>query len=310
MNDQSKKGTGKVSVSLSTDSDGADYDDDATEIELPEQPTNSGIFISTNMVLVSDDVDDDFTNPTVVADDTKNDRTHKIALGGLAKVQYPNTGTAICETEASVPPSLKSVNVCIVILRDKPQAQGGTPVISTTAVESQWHAVQERYAQVGVQVNWTGPTIADPPTNVDLLTDGLLVRPSSTSRVVAAEARAVISNLGTQPDISDIHIFYVNYCMAGSGALYGTAIADYWYDETEEAYIYNVFMSSNAQLLMPAHELGHLLTDAGYGGAVPLENIMYDAAGYDFDNSAVTDCKRYNSVQEGLIRSNSHVGNP
>ena len=209
-----------------------------------------------------------------------------------------------------MPPSLKTVDVCIVILRDKPQAQGGVPVISTATVETQWHAVRERYAQVGVRVNWTGPVIADPPSGVDLLTDGLLVRPSSTSRVVAAEAQTVIGNLGTQPDISDIHVFYVNYCMAGSGTLYGTAIADYWYDETEEAYLYNVFMSSNAQLLMPAHELGHLLTDVGYYNSVPLENLMFDAPGYDFDNSAATDCKRFNSGQESLIRNNSHVGNP
>jgi hypothetical protein len=289
VNDQSKKGTGKVSVKLSTDSAGTDYDDDATEIELPEEPANSGIFISTNMLMVSDNV----------ADDTKNDRTHKIALGGKVKVQYPETGTVICEKEANVPPSLKTVDVNIIILRDKPLADGGTPVIAVSAVNTDWKLVRERYAQVGVTVNWSGPTIADPPSGVDL-TDGFKIRDPMSANVLTAEARSLIAGLGTTNTTADIHVFYINSIQ---GAL-GTAVADYWYAPSEDSYLYNVVLGADRGLFDPAHELGHLLTDAGYGTGVAQVNLMYEAT---YTTNSVTTMKRINLDQETKIRGNAHV---
>jgi hypothetical protein len=300
VNDPSKKGAGIVSIQLSTDSDGEAYDDDATKIELAEDPTESGIFISTNLLLVSDDVDDDYTNPNVVADDTQNDRTHKVSLGGKVKVQYSSTATVVCEKEETVSPSLKTVNVCIIILRDKPQAQGGVPVISTTTVESQWHTVRERYAQVGVVINYT-VSIQDPPLGVDL-SDGLLVREHSTNRVLAAEAKALISACGTVDATVDIHVFYVNTVMVGTDWAYGSAVAEYYYP-SEDGYLYNAFINNAANKpFTVSHELAHLLANAQH--TEEGFNILY---GHTSTANFPAATKRFNATQENTMRGNVHA---
>lgn len=306
VNDQSKKGTGKVSVKLSTDSDGTAYDDDATEIELNEEPANSGIFISTNMLMVSDDADDDFTNPMVVADDTKNDRTHKIARGGKVKVQYPETGTVLCEKEASVPPSLKTVDDNIIILRDKPVATGGVPVIAAATISNFWMIARERYVQVGVDIQWSGPTIIDPPTGVDLA-DGLLVRDPAGSTVLAAEAKNLIVGAGTTNTAADIHVFYVNDVMAGSTPLGGSAVADYYYDESEDPFTYNVFISDSTSSpwggYAAVHELTHLTTDDGH----PTADTWRLMHGGSLTTTGATGSRRLTVSEETTIRGNSHV---
>lgn len=301
VNDQSKKGSGKISVKLSTDSAGTNYDDDATEIELLEESTNSGIFISTNMLMVSDNVDDDFTNPTVVADDIKNDRTHKIALGGKVKVQYPNTGTVVGEKEASVPPSLKAVDVNVIILRDKPAASNGVPVVTTTHVSNMWNIVKERYAQVGIAVNYT-VSIQDPPSGVDL-TDGLLVREAIYNHVLAAEAKALIAAYGTVGNNADIHIFYVNTVVVGEVRPYGSAVADYYYYPSENDYLYNIFINNAVNKpFTAAHELAHLLADD------PESNEEFNVLfGPTSTANFPAATKRLNITQESTMRGNGHV---
>jgi hypothetical protein len=303
VNDPSKKGAGIVSIQLSTDSDGEAYDDDATEIELAEDPPDSGIFISTNLLLVSDDVDDDYSNPNVVADDTQNDRTHKVSLGGKVKVQYASTAAVVCEKETSVTVA-GIVHIIPIIFRDKAQVSGGVPVIASSQVEDFLAIAKERYAQVGVSISWATPTIHDPPTGVDL-TDGLTARTSTLSRVLASEAKAAINGCGTLGDLTDIHLFYVDEVKIGSGLVGGSAIADYWYDETEEDYIYNIFMSdSTSSPWAPyavAHELGHLLTDAGH--ASDSWRLMHSSLSL----TGETGSRRFVSSEETSIQGDSHV---
>jgi hypothetical protein len=302
VNDQSKKGTSKVSVMLSTDSDGTAYDDNATEIELNEEPANSGIFISASMLMVSDDVDDAYTG-----DDTKNDRTHKIALGGKVKVKYPEPGTVFCEKEAGVPPSQKTVSVNIIILRT---AIGGAPVIPVDTVSNFWKIVKERYAQVGVDIQWTEPTVLDPPAGVDL-GDGFTATSSLMGTVLDNEAKSLITAYGTTNTTDDIHVFYVNQVkywtpILGWQSARGMAVADFAFDESEDPYTYNIFISnlteSPAMGYTAAHELLHLLTNTG--------NLMNNETWRLLsitNGTGVTDTRRITAAEEEVIRGNSHV---
>ncbi len=300
VNDQSKKGSGKVSVKLSTDSDGTAYDDDATEIELDEESTNSGIFISTNMLMVSDDMDDDFTNPNVVADDNKNDRTHKIALGGKVKVQYPETGTVICEKEASVPPALKTVQVSIVVLNI-----GGSPVTPLATVSNAWLIAKERYAQIGINLEYT-ITAANQPTGVDL-SDGLDVASASapTWTQVAQESKDLISALGTTNTTADIHAFYVNVINAfGRTDSRGVAIARYWFtDPSATPCYYNFMVASTAGPFTAPHELGHLLDNSPVHHS-DAWNLMRSGTS---TANGVTESKRLDANQESTMRGDSHA---
>lgn len=301
VNDPSKTGSGTISIHLSTDSDGTSYDDVATEIELDEEPANPGVFISTNLLMVSDDVDDDFTNPYVVADDTKNDRTHKVALGGKVKALYSCTAAVDCEKEAVVPPSLKTVEVSVVVLRDKPAVSNGVPVVTTTHVSNMWNIVRERYAQVGVTIVYN-VTIEDPPSGVDL-TDGLLVRDFSTNRVLATEAKELIASCGTVGTNNDIHVFYVNTVMVGPNQAYGSAVADYYYYPSENDYLYNAFIDNSVNKpFNAAHELAHLLADAPH---VSEEfNVLYSSTSTANFPAAT---KRLDTTQETNIRGNAHA---
>ena len=304
--DPSKRGAGSITVQLSTDSDGTAYDDDATEITLTEEPFNSGVFISTNMLLVSDDVDDDFTNSSVVADDSQNDRTHKIAIGGKVIAQYSCAPSVNCTKEASVPPYVKTVDVSIIILRDKPASSNGVPVIDISTVTNFWTIAKDRYAQVGINVNWTGPTIEDPPAGVDL-SDDLLYKTLAEPTIVAPETKALINALGTTNTTADIHVFYVNHILAYGSRAGGVAIGDYAVDESEENYTYNIILSGSISTpwggYAAAHELGHLLTDTGH----PTSDTWRLMHGNTLTTTGCTGSRRFTESEENSIRGNSHA---
>lgn len=73
-----------ASVRLSTENPDSTYNDDATEIELE---VDSNDLVSKSLLLVSDDEDDDESNHSIGTDDAKNDRTHKVQLGGSVKIE-------------------------------------------------------------------------------------------------------------------------------------------------------------------------------------------------------------------------------
>jgi hypothetical protein len=303
VNDQSKKGAGTISIKLSTDSPGTDYDDDATELDLAETAANSGIFESKSLIMVSDDTDDDHQIDGI-ADDVKNDRSHKVALGGKAKIVYP-ASTPICEKEADVKKD-GSVSVSIVILRNMKEADGGANVISVATVESFWKIVRERYAQLGVDITWSGPVIKDPPSGVDL-SDGLLVVESSAPKKIAAETKTLIDAYGTKGDRTDIHVFYANDVKGWGSAQGGIALADYWFDESEEDYLDNILLDDSTSSpwggYAAAHELTHITTDTDHPTALTWR-LMHGAV---LRTTGVTGSRRLTVSEETTIKGNSHV---
>ncbi len=304
VRDLSRTGVGAVSVKLSTDSPGTAYDDPPTEIELYEDPPNSGVFYSTNLLLVSDTTDDVFTNPHVAPDNTLNDRTHRIALGGVVKVQYP-ANQPVMEQIAHVPPDLRAIDVEIIILRDRPAVSNGVPVISVAEVDAFWTIARERYAQIGVDIRWTEPVIEDPPAGVDLF-DGLTVMNTATSRTLAVEAKNLITALGTTNTINDIHVFYVNEVKMGLETLGGLAVAPYWFNPpTEQPYTFNIFISAFTQSpwggYAAAHELTHLTTDAAH------QPFSWQLMHGTLETTGVTGSRRLTEAEEIIIRGCSHV---
>jgi hypothetical protein len=235
-----------------------------------------------------------------VGDDAKNDRSHKAALAATATARYPETGDLLCEDEAEVEKK-KSADVTVIILRDKPQADGGTPVVTTTHAENMWKITKERYAQVGVDITYS-VSVADPPAGVDL-SDGLQITDTDTSKVLSAEAEALIDALGTTGSEVDIHCFYVMDPKWGSSSLYGVAVADYWFDASEDAYLYNLIINdSTNKPFNAAHELSHLLVDGGHESSKV--NVLYRSTS---TSNVVTGTKRLSATQETEIQGNSHV---
>ena len=299
--DTSKKGEGSVNINLWTDSPIAGYSDSKTVIQLIETGEDTGIFESKSMMLMSDDVDDDYKVDSV-ADNDQNDRTFKIALGGTVLAEYNMGGfTAIKKADVPFPPYLREVNVNLVIVRDKAESAGGSAPVSVADVINDWKVARERYAQVGVRVNWTGPVIVDPPAGVDF-DDGFRSHwPILTSHELTTEAKSLIDDCGTVPDDTDIHVFYVSKLEG----LLGVAIAHYWF-LNENGYLYNIFIRHDSTVFVAAHELTHLLADWGYGN-VPQTNLMNEDSSLLTAGNVVTGLKRLNQSQTNSIRLNSHL---
>lgn len=301
--DPRQSGRGTIGVSLATITPSLAFDDNPTGIDLLEQPENSGVFISTNLLLVFDDIDDDFTNATVPVDDTRNDRTHRIALGCRVHVRYPESGTPFIIEQITLQPEA-TLHVIPVILRDEALNEGGVPVVGSSQVEAFLKNSKQKFSQLGINLTWEDLLVVDPPAGVNL-TDGITIRTNSSSRKLAAEAKAAIAGIGTVGNLTDIHIIFANTLKTGDDFIGGSAVADYWYDESEEGYLYNVFMSRNDVVewsgCVIAHECGHLLTDTGH--VANTWQIMHNGAVL----SGVTGSRRFVPSEETVIKGDSHV---
>ena len=290
------EGAGTITAAIGTDSPGTAYDDSATNLELTETATNSGVFLSESLILVSNEADDNFTNANIVADDTLGDRTHIVALGGTVTAAYQGN-----KVEAGVP-VLGAVTVNIVILRDE---VGGTPAVSTNFVEQKWALVSENYAQVGVDVIVAGISTEDPPDDerVDLSDGNVLVETNALSGILAAEAKGIIDAYGTAGTNVDIHVFYVNGIKRGDNdGIVGCAVADYYHRSSEDSYIYNIFLTDYDNPFMTGHELLHLLADEYHSARQ--ENLLYETPS---STDSETATKRIDWIQSSKVMGNDHV---
>ncbi|MFZ5495652.1 MAG: fibronectin type III domain-containing protein [Verrucomicrobiota bacterium] len=321
--DPSKRGT-NPEVLLWTEPPGPTmqdllYSDSRADLQknriiLEDDPTSNTALISKALLLMSDDKDDDH-QVAFVSDDATNDRTRIVALGGKVRAQYlANSAPSFplrVDVEAAVPvrTGKPTIHVNVVILRNRAQAEGGTPVADQATVESHLKIAQERYAQVGLKLTWDSEIpVIDPPSNVEIQTTGLTV--SSESHKVHSEARTLIQASGTAGNNMDIHVFYVNAAVGLGDIDRGHALAEYHYSGGDEApYRYNAFVS--ALTMTPftlAHELAHLLADIGH----------YSGIGDDFNlltwkstssSNSFTATKRLNADQEARIHSNPRTQN-
>lgn len=304
VNDPSQAGMSMIGIDLSTDSDGYYFDDDSNGIELHEQSANSGIFISTNLLLVADDIDDDFSGSGVPADDILNDRTHKVAVNGKVRVRYPGTDDAWTEKEVPVDKS-GSIRIIPIILRTAVGESGTTPIAAWDLDDSLERA-SRRYAQVGIKLTWEYPIVCNPPAGMSL-TNGLTVRHLDGSHELSDEAKAVIQEVATVGDLTDIHLIVVNLVKVQGGTRGGSSVAPYWYNNPpEHDYLYNMFVSADTNVekegCIIAHELGHLMAISNH---VPEKwGVMHERVLLPSD---VRGTRRFDETEEMLIQGDSHV---
>jgi hypothetical protein len=195
----------------------------------------------------------------------------------------------------------RNVDVNIVILN----GTNGQPVLSRSVVENHWKIVNERFAQVGVKVNWTIQNDhANPPAGVDFI-NGFTIRDPLASSILAPEAKSLITGYGTTSTTADIHVFYVNWIQGG---LAGTSVGRYRYTASSESpYLDNIVIGANRYTFTPAHELGHLLINWGYlGESIAKTNLMYEGQPFTVNNNVFAK-KRLNVDQQKKIRDNAHV---
>lgn len=305
--DPSQAGTGSVGILLSTTGADSAHNDSATAIDLFETSENSGIFVSTNLLLVSDSIDDEFSYSAIPPDNTRNDRTHKTAPGGIVRIQYPESGQSYGVKEISVP-KVGRVHITPIIMRDLPAGEEGEPFVQVPYLEGCLMVARERFGQIGVDLTWASPEIRDPPSGMDL-TGNFFIRDTMSARVITTEAKQIIAEVGTVGDISDIHMICVNHLKAGDLPLAGSSVTSFRYNLTEYDYFFNAFLDSdhvNSDTeyggYLIAHELGHMLTNAGHE-TNDVWRLMYTVP----ETYGVAGSRRLISSEETAITGDDHV---
>lgn len=300
--DHGREGAGKIVVKLSTknEQDFAAYNDDATEIELTESTTAPGQFFSKRMILVSDNVDDDsFSGDATLPlatpkDDTLNDRTHLIALGGKVIVDYEGAAEP---AKARVPVE-KVVNIHATVLTNK---QGrvliGEPYIDIDGVrwendvdfehmagnyrdidgnrnwtetltqaqakdrvEHDLRIINERYAQLGVRFVLSGVDFVHVPG----LNNGIVKvteEGGATGDAALTPDEQALANANFRtPDPNDIELVYIHGIHRGKTATSGRALtSDFYRNITARDFNDIVLLPNQAKYFTAAHEVLHIL---------------------------------------------------
>ncbi|MGL6094931.1 MAG: hypothetical protein ACRC7O_03885, partial [Fimbriiglobus sp.] len=254
--------------------------------------TQAGWYWSDSLMMVSNKIDDEYTDARVGTDEAApganlpikggyvhplQDRTHRIALGGSVLVKY-DTGdnkiglNGVLTTAATVPVK-KVVNLYVNVLKDP----DGDPVVSKQEVNNDVVRANELYAQLGIRVIASVQNPVAPPGGVDL-SDGLSTGSGALPDLVVGDTKYLQYKLireqlalasapalykkdpadATKRDNTVVHIYYVNRFTNPQRQGVGIPQATYqgWNDV--------VFMT-NTQSDVLAHELFHVL-----------ENILVD----------------------------------
>ena len=254
---------GGISLKISTvENPDATYNDDATQIDLV---ADEGDAISKSMLLVSDDVDDDHAVEGI-NDDVKNDRTHKVQLGGNFKIEGIKIGSGEWQTmDMKFPVKVeKTVNVKLVNCKYGGFFRG--PCWEPGEVTNAKQALKERYAQTGINLiiaEVPGPWIGisgwldsgQYPTEV---VNGVLAVPQKTQDII---------DDGPPLNQNQVVIYLVGRLNVSSGVFYnGVAIPPKYISDANVKYGNKVLVGSQAagysQYFTSSHELLHILLDA------------------------------------------------
>lgn len=288
----------------------ADYDDSVTSISYTYSPLLKA-HITEPMFLTSNDVDDDASGNSIGADNSPEDRSHKIALGGkfaIDKIQVV-TGQDTKVYDANVEYFVsEKASVTVTIY---PVNAGALPPFPVSEIEKDVKAAKECYAQIGLKLNVTiGEHLSVPSfvmvanENIPLnLADGLdfpITLPGTTRPPLTDEEMAFFTAVAST-STDDIQIFYIDkFSVAGNQNSGIKGFADRASAFDPGVFANTIVLQQNRFPFVLAHELGHLLLNDGSHEGVR-ENLM--STGREYQNTLIDDPKRLNGEQQKSILS-------
>ncbi len=263
-----------VSIKLSTvENPDPSYNDDETEIELV--PGANG-WTSKSLILVSDDVDDQFgdvgDSVPYGGDDLINDRSHKIQLGGKVKIAAVCIDSVWKQTDVRVPVLVRG----IIDIRVFRASDAGV-----ANLQNDIKIANERLAQWGIRVE------GDPVGGLVNIPANQFPDSTGPSSIVYTTAYESFMRAcgGSTHTIDDVEVFVVKDILdAGGDQLRGFAIHEGVDSRRDDIpypalrYENTIFLGESKGVFTLAHELGHLLTRLGhYGGPDALHDYKVDA---------------------------------
>jgi hypothetical protein len=281
----------------------SDYNDDPTRIGFYTDGTD---VISDSMILVSDEVDDNYAESGAGADDQADDRTHKVQLGGKFVIKSIFINGTEHPVNIKVPVPVRKVLPVDFI---RMNVAGVRPLAE---IEQAVKIVNERYAQVGLRVDATIKQLPWPnlpgvqPGKIDLFDEP----PGEDIGPLTGEYKSFID----QTDPMGTNIFFL-LSAYGSNGVAITQDQLRWEPDGEISgnYFDKAFVnsSSNSAGYTSAHELAHLLayrTDNVNDHAEPFWNLL-NVTNVN-QEPPVLWSKRLSVVQQGRIDQHPGIQNP
>jgi len=227
---------------------------DSRTVTLYRQP--DGTYLSTNLLIVADAEDrvlDGISHKPANA----SERMFTMALEDTLTVSYTHGGGTLTST-ATVGVDIKTLHVDVAVM-----TTNGVPVAKPQRVEEDMKAMQERYAQMNIKINWAQKTFAAPPAIAADPTDWCVN--TSAGFVLTDEAKAVIDASGL--NAGKVRVIYVpepltyyDTATGGTATAAGYAITRHDFHNDGANYVDTCFVTAPAiSNHVPAHEVGHLL---------------------------------------------------
>jgi len=274
------------------------YDAASRVMTLPR--VSPGVFVSTNLLLVSDWHDAEFnTTAYGVAPDSTN-RLFLSQLSSSVCGSYVDGWGQTNVFNAPVGADVKSVGVDVAIMRTN-----GVACIDTLSALVQVTLAKERFAQANITVEMGSLVFFDAPPQVDV--DNWHVVSTNNPRMLSPDARSVVHEAlasVTNGASNRCLIFVPGIRSTQTAEVAGHTTASYWYTNPLDA-PYTDHCLISARLIAPfvsAHEICHAL-------GVPYHetercNLMFSTAEYFMD---VCSSKRLKTGQLKTLRSGEHV---
>lgn len=292
-------GAERVDVSVSTTAVAGfeASNDPASTIDLvrfvgPQR--GQGWFWSESQLLVSNELDDRHSVFPFLVDDEAipgrlgreklgyrwrlTDRTHRVALRSTVNAEYRDTNFALVSGGATVPVNAV-VKVHATILKSGTAAMPGEAVITPEAANLAIHNANEQLAQVGVLLIPNSPIpVVNPPAEVDF-TNGLDTSSSDSNTgaiIMPDETRKLLDAPYRTAALDDVELYFINRFAAparGGEAFPAVGLLPERYVDTAIVIVKDGKVGNSPFTI--AHEIGHLLTNAGhYQGPLEAANLM------------------------------------
>ena len=307
---------GVTSVEIATeDNPDAAYNDDATEIDVVDSGDGKAV-ITKAMILVSDDDDDDYAANGAGADDQKNDRTHKVQLGGNLVIKSVTINGKKHEMNLKIPvPARAELDLDLYRMNV-------AGVHSIAKIQENVKIIKERYAQAGLKINanvqqkgWpqaveTEKTANGNNSGVGFFNIFTLDTPPNTQGELNSECKVFIDAI----DNVGVNLFFLRSVYPSRAIAIGLKQAfleppGFNLRYTDKAFINsgNINLGQGPLGFTPAHELLHLLAHKEHGQddhAQRFFNLLFAA---NVQNDPVLWSKRINQDQEEKIHTHTKV---
>jgi len=218
-----------------------------------------GTYLSTNLLLVAD-IEDRGLDGIYNAPPDSTARTFTMALEDTLTASYTYNGISLSST-ASVGIDIRTFNVDVAVM-----TTNGVPCATQKQVEDDMKAMRERFAQVGIKLNWTRKpdfpapqSIAADPTNWCLNTTQTI----DTKRELTDEAKAIITAANLNAPIRIIYVpapvTHYDLEKGITQTVLGYAVTRHGFHIGNTNFHETCFVTpSTISEYIPAHEVGHV----------------------------------------------------